>query len=146
MSTCTVKMNGRSYTADEGQTVLQLAAKNGISIPTLCHHPALEAHGGCRLCIVEGKMGKRTRMVTACNYEVWEGLEVLTDSPRVHKNRALTLELLLARCPESTPIRKLAGQYGVSKPRFAALKDDCILCGLCVRVCQNAWAPPSRIS
>ena len=136
-----VKINGRSFPAEEGQTVLQLAAKNGISIPTLCHHPALEAHGGCRLCIVEARMGKRTRMVTACNYGVWDGLEILTDSPRVHKNRKMTIELLLSRCPDSAVLRKLAEAYGLAEPRFPKEKDDCILCGLCVRICRERMGP-----
>ena len=61
-------------------------------------------------------MGARTRMVTACNYEVWEGLEILTDSARVLKNRRMTAELLLARCPEVEMLQKLAGKYGVKSP------------------------------
>jgi heterodisulfide reductase subunit A len=151
-----VTINGRFYPADEGQTILQLAAKNGISIPTLCHHPALEAYGGCRLCIVEARTGKRTRMVTACNYGVWDGLEALTDSPRVHKSRRMTVELLLSRCPDSEPLRTLAAAYGLAEPRFLQSpssgvsrqsggdpkgKDDCILCGLCVRVCRERMGP-----
>jgi heterodisulfide reductase subunit A2 len=137
----TVTINGRALGAEDGQTIIELCAKNGISIPTLCHHPTLEAHGGCRLCIVEAKMGKRTRMVTACNYEVWDGLEVLTDSPRVHKNRKLTMELLIARCPDSPSLRKLGEAYGLAEPRFPKEKDDCILCGLCVRICRERMGP-----
>jgi len=140
----TIKLNGRDVEVHAGQTILDVATQENVKIPTLCHHESLEAHGGCRLCIVEAKMGKRTKMVTSCNYEVWEGLEVLTDSPRVQRNRRMTAELLLSRCPEVEMLKELAGQYGVEKARFANAEitadgkpSDCILCGLCVRICRD---------
>jgi heterodisulfide reductase subunit A len=132
-----MRLNGREVQAEEGRTVLEVARENGADIPTLCHHPALEAYGGCRLCVVEAKAGKRSRLVTSCNYEVGEGLEVQTDSPRVRKSRRLTVELLLSRCPQAAVLQKLAGRYGLERPRFPAETEDCILCGLCVRICRE---------
>ena len=132
-----ITMNGVALQAEPGQTILDAARGRGIEIPTLCHHPALEAYGGCRLCMVEIASGKRRRLVTSCNYEVQDGLEIQTDSERVRRSRALTLELLLSRCPEVESIRKLAAQYGITTPRFPLEKEDCILCGLCVRICRE---------
>ena len=133
----TITLNGAQVQAESGQTILEMARVKGVEIPTLCHHPALEAYGGCRLCMVEIAQGKRQRLVTSCNFEVREGLAVQTDSERVHKSRRMTLELLAARCPEVESIRTLAGKYGVKTPRFPLEKDDCILCGLCVRICRE---------
>ncbi len=136
----TITLNGREVEAHLGETILDVANRENIEIPTLCFHEALEPHGGCRICIVEAHMGKRTKMVTACNYEVWEGLEILTDSPRVHKNRRMTVDLLLSRCPDTAVLKDLASRYGIEQPRFAPGPqgpDDCILCGLCVRICRE---------
>ncbi len=135
--TFTIILNEKEVEAHKGETILEVAKRNQIGIPTLCFHTALEAHGGCRLCLVEAKMGKRTKMVTSCNYEVWEGLEVLTDSPRVHQNRKITVELLLARCPEVKVLQNLAKAYKIKEVRFPQGDDDCILCGLCVRICRE---------
>ena len=133
----TITLNGAQVEAEAGQTILEAAKAKGVEIPTLCYHPALEAYGGCRLCMVEITQGKRKRLVTSCNYEIREGLEVQTDSARVLKSRRMTLELLLSRCPEVESIRKLAAKYGVQTPRFPLEKEDCILCGLCVRICRE---------
>ncbi len=139
--TFTFTLNGAQVQAEAGQTILEAARAKGVEIPTLCHHPALEAYGGCRLCLVEIAQGRRKRLVTSCNYEVREGLEVQTDSERVRKSRRMSLELLLARCPEVEAIRELAGKYGIQTPRFPLEKDDCILCGLCVRICRERMGP-----
>ncbi len=132
-----MKLNGREIRTEAGRALLETARANGVDIPTLCHHQALEAYGGCRLCMVEVKAGRRSRLVTACNYEAAEGLEVQTDSERVHRSRRMTVELLLSRCPEAGVLQELARRYGLEKPRFPAEKEDCILCGLCVRVCRE---------
>ena len=135
MSDIRMLINGKPVSAQTGQTVLEAAASAGIHIPALCSHPAVEAYGACRLCMVEVKVHGRTRLVTSCNYRAAEGLEVQTDTERVRKNRAMTLELLRARCPEVPVIRDLAAAYGAAAGRFPAGTDDCILCGLCVRIC-----------
>ncbi|MCK4307790.1 FAD-dependent oxidoreductase, partial [candidate division WOR-3 bacterium] len=121
----------------EGMTVLDVAKENNIDIPTLCYHEALESFGACRICVVEALSGKWSKLVTACNYPVWDGIEVKTKSERVIKSRKMTLELLLARCPDVKKIQDLAREYGIEKPRFKLEKDNCILCGLCVRICEQ---------
>jgi heterodisulfide reductase subunit A len=104
----------------------------------MCHHKALEPAGMCRICTVELFDGRRTRFVTACNYPIWEGMEVTTDSEDVIQGRKLIVELLLARCPEVPLLQKLAKEYGIeAEPRFKAEEDTCILCGLCTSICEK---------
>jgi heterodisulfide reductase subunit A len=136
----TFKLNGQTVQGEEGQYILQVAEKFGVDIPTLCHHKALEPAGMCRLCTVELFDGRRKRYVTACNYPIWEGMEVNTDSEAVHQGRKLIVELLLARCPEVPLLQKLAAQYGIEESRFEKENDTCILCGLCVRTCEKMGA------
>ena len=133
----TFKLNGKEVQGEKGQYILQVAKKYGVEIPTLCHHEALEPAGMCRLCTVELFDGRRTRFVTACNYPIWEGMEVYTDTDQVHEGRKLIVELLLARCPEVPVLKSLAAKYGIEEPRFRKEGDDCILCGLCVRICER---------
>ncbi len=136
----TLNIDGCELKAEKGRTILQVARENGIDIPTLCHHDALEPYGACRLCIVEISKGKRTRIVTSCLYPVEEGLKVTTNSPRIISNRKMLLELLLARCSKNKVIRELASQMGIEQPSFKSeyLEDnDCIVCGLCVRACEQ---------
>jgi len=134
-----IKMNDSLVSVNGGETVLSAARRHGVPIPTLCHHEAVEAYGGCRLCVVEiGKEG-RTRLVVSCLYPVEEGLEVRTASPKVLESRRMTLELLLARCPDTPAVRALAAQAGIRDTAFHKREnpDACILCGLCVRICQE---------
>ncbi len=133
----TFKLNGREVQGEEGEYILEVAERYGVEIPTLCHHKALEPAGACRLCTVELFDGRRTRFVTACNYPIWEGMEVYTDTDEVRRGRKLIVELLLARCPEVPIIRRLAEDYGIEEPRFKKDEDDCILCGLCTRICER---------
>ena len=134
------KLNGKTVQGEEGQYILQVAEKYGVDIPTLCHHKALEPAGMCRMCTVELYDGRRTRFVTACNYPVWEGMEVITDSEIVHEGRRVIVEMLLARCPEVPLLQNMAKEYGITEPRFKAEDDTCILCGLCTRVCERMGA------
>jgi heterodisulfide reductase subunit A len=136
----TFKLNGKTVQGEEGQTIIQVAEKYDVDIPTLCYYKALEPAGMCRICTVELFDGRRTRFVTACNYPIWEGMEVKTDTEEVHKGRKLIVELLLARCPEVPLLQKLAKQYGIEKPRFKTEEDTCILCGLCTRMCERIGA------
>ncbi|MES0446048.1 MAG: 2Fe-2S iron-sulfur cluster-binding protein, partial [Desulfobacterales bacterium] len=133
----TFKLNGKKVQGEEGEYILQVAEKYGVAIPTLCHHKALEPAGMCRICTVELFDGRRTRFVTACNYPIWEGMEVKTDTEAVHEGRKLIVELLFARCPEATMVKDLAAQYGIEEPRFTKEDDTCILCGLCTRICEK---------
>ncbi len=136
-----ITINGTEYPCNKGETILEVARRNGIRIPTLCYHPGIEPYSVCRLCLVEVFDGRRKRLVTSCSYPITrDGLEVETDTERVHRNRRLVLELLLARVPESEEIRKLAAEYGLEGTRFATRDPEelCILCGLCERACQLA--------
>ena len=135
-----LKIDGQDVTAKEGATILDVAKNMGIKIPTLCYHKALSPFGSCRLCSVEiiDKRG-RSRIVTSCNYPVEEGLVVYTKSEKTIKVRKLLLDLLLARTPNVQKIKDLALEYGVEKTSFwiADENEDCILCGLCTRVCDE---------
>ncbi len=133
----TFKLNGQTVQGEEGQYILQVAEKYGVEIPTLCHHKALDPAGMCRLCTVELFDGRRSRFVTSCNYPIWEGMEVKTESEEVLEGRKLIVELLLSRCPDVQILKDLAKKYNIDKPRFKTGDDDCILCGLCVRICAK---------
>jgi heterodisulfide reductase subunit A2 len=133
----TFKLNGVEVEGEEGQYILQVAQKYGVEIPTLCYHKALDPAGMCRLCTVELFDGRRSRFVTSCNYPIWKGMEVFTDTEAVRSGRRLIIEMLLARCPDVPVIKQLASAYGVQEPRFKKENDDCILCGLCVRMCEK---------
>ena len=139
MTVFKIRINGREQEvkAKEGSvpTILDAAKQFGIAIPTLCHHPALEPYGSCRLCAVEVEKKGRKRFVTACNYPLEEGLVVETGSEGVLAIRRMILELLAARCPGERRIQDLALEYGVTRPRFLLEDESCILCGLCHRVC-----------
>ena len=118
--------------------IIDAAKKLGIFIPTLCYHEALKPYGACRICMVEVIENKRSKLVTSCNYPAKNGLEVFTASDRVKRTREMVVELLLARCPNVPVIRQLAKEMGIKAARFKK-KDDqrCILCGLCVRACEE---------
>jgi len=133
-------IDGRTVEAREGATVLDAARAAGIFIPALCYHPAVVSYGACRLCLVEIKQHNRTRIVTSCCYNVREGLEVSTTSEKAVKARRGVMELLLARSPESEPLKELAQRLGVQGGRLPTVTQsqrDCILCGLCVNVCRE---------
>ncbi len=138
-STVTFMIDGQTVQAGEGWTVLETARHYGIPIPTLCYHEALKPVGACRLCVVEAKEGDRSRVVISCVYPAREGVEILTDTDRVRNVRRWILEMLLAECPASEEIAKLAREYGVNNTRFRIEdpEEQCILCGLCVRVCEE---------
>lgn len=133
-------VDGKNILAPEGTMLLEAIRGAGISIPSLCVHEAVSRSGACRLCVVEIKKGSRTRIVTSCLYAVEEGLMVDTKSERVQNVRRLVMELLLARCPESDVLQKMAKDLGVEpQPRFVPDTDKgkCILCRSCVRVCEE---------
>jgi len=133
----TLTIDGRRVGALPGETVLDAARRVGIEIPTLCYHPALSSYGACRLCVVEVKQRDRRRLVVSCLFPVSEGLEVFTDTERVRKARRGVMELLLARCPNVPQIQEMAREMGVTEPRFPLEDEGCILCGLCVRCCEE---------
>jgi bidirectional [NiFe] hydrogenase diaphorase subunit len=134
-------VDDKAIAVSAGQTILEAVARMpGIgNIPALCYHPAVKPYGACRICTVEVSEdgGSKFKFVAACLYEVKEGLIVKTNTEKVRKLRKGIIELLLARCPNVKRIQELAEEYGIEKPRFVLGDQDCILCGLCVRACQE---------
>lgn len=134
----TFTLDDKELEVEEGKSVLGVAIEQGIDIPTLCYHKELSPYGACRLCLVEIASGPRPRLEASCLYKVTEGLVVKTDTGRVRRARNIMFELLLARCPDSEPIRELAARWGVTAARFRLKEtENCMLCGLCVRVCAE---------
>lgn len=130
-------INGLEVSVEEGTTLLEASRFYGIPIPTLCHMDGLSPSGACRLCIVEIGEGPKSKLVTSCTYPALEGLHVRTASSRVIKARKMILELLLASCPQSKTIQDLASAYDVRQQRFRQEYEDCILCGRCIRMCEE---------
>ena len=162
METVNIKINGKEYAVPQGSTVLEAARAAKIEIPTLCYLKDINAIGACRLCLVEvSEGGKPFRMVTACVYPVTEGMEVLTNTPKIMKSRKLNLELVLSNhdkkclsCTRNTTceLQKLCNEYGVDENYFKGemnkyeidesspiIRDNnkCILCRRCVAVCSK---------
>ena len=133
----TMQINGLDVTVERGTTVLEAARFLGLPIPTLCHMDGLSPYGACRLCVVEIGEGARSRLVTSCTYPAEEGLKVRTATKRVVRARKMVLELLLATCPQSKVVQDLASAHAVRQQRFKQEHEDCIMCGLCVRMCEE---------
>lgn len=156
----TLTIDGKKVTVRKLLTVLDAIKKLDIPIPTLCHHPELTPFGGCRLCIV--KIEGIARPATACTTPVSEGMEVITTSPLLENMRRTTLELLLSDHPDDCRIceragdcnlQELAYSYGIRENRFLGERrvykkrdgnpfveremEKCILCGKCVRICEE---------
>jgi NADH dehydrogenase/NADH:ubiquinone oxidoreductase subunit G len=132
-----ITLNGVNVQVEEGWTILEAAKFYGANIPTLCSHDGLEPYGSCRLCVVEIGERDRSKLVVSCIHPVKEGLKIRTHTPRVVKARKMLVELLVARCPTSKVLQDLAAELGVDKVRFKPKNEDCILCGLCVRMCKE---------
>jgi predicted molibdopterin-dependent oxidoreductase YjgC len=160
MATVNLTIDGQKITARRGQTVLEAATAAGIKIPTLCHHPALEPIGACRVCLIE--VSRQQPLHPACTYQVTEGLSVETRSPRVEEARRFVLELLLSDHPldcmtceraGDCELQDLAYEYGIKESRLPGVQhayaldsanpfyerdyNKCILCRRCVRACSE---------
>ncbi len=139
----TLTVNGRRVTVPDDAYILDATRAAGLEVPTLCQFDGLEPWGGCRLCVVdmwlEGWDADWFKMVTACNHPVAEGMRVVTDSDRVLATRQVVMDLLLARCPETPLVQKIAAKFGIQKTSYEPNPEptDCILCGLCTRVCDH---------
>jgi NADH dehydrogenase/NADH:ubiquinone oxidoreductase subunit G len=148
----TVTIDDRPIKAVPGESILQVARRAGIWIPTLCYHEAVEPYGACRLCVVEIDRGGWWKVVTSCNFPIRGDLTVRVNSERAIRARRGVMELLLARCPDSPELRDLAarmGVFGTPYPHVTEAQRNCILCGLCVHVCADvigasAIAPAGR--
>ncbi|MBI5021855.1 MAG: (2Fe-2S)-binding protein [Ignavibacteriales bacterium] len=132
-----IKINGLPVSVEEGTTILEAAEFLGFPIPTLCHMDGLTPYGACRLCVVEIGEGLKSKLVSSCTYPVEEGMKIRTSSNRVIRARKMVIELLLASCPQSKIIQDIASAHEVRQQRFRQEHEECILCGLCVRMCKE---------
>jgi len=130
-------IDGKRVEGEEERSVLEVALDAGIEIPHLCHNEAVKPYGACRLCLVEVSRRGRSRMTTSCTYPVLEGIEVFTQTEKVLRARRMILELILAMCPGDALIQEMAREMGIQEVRFKKEEKDCILCGLCARVCDE---------
>jgi len=133
----TLNIDGLDVPVEPATTLLEAVRFYGFPIPTLCHMDGLTPYGACRLCIVEIGEGDRAKLVTSCTYPAQEGLVVRTASSRVLRARRVVVELLLGSCPQSKTIQDIASALGVRQQRFRQEYEDCILCGRCVRMCEE---------
>lgn len=163
MSMITLKINGKEIKAEQGKTVLEAALENDIYIPNLCNHPDLVPSGNCRMCIVdiEGRRGA----TISCTTPVEENMVVTTDNENISHIRQTTLELIHANhtqdctnCSSNSAceLQKVTAYVGVNEDRLSKLRrtrqhfdiDDsnpffsldnnkCIMCGICVRTCDE---------
>jgi len=136
-SEITLTIDNKEVKVAAGMTVLQAAQHAGIHIPTLCHHEKLEAFGGCRLCIVEVESRGWTSYVVSCLYPVAKDIVVRTRSEKVDKVRKVIVEELMAHAPDAPELVRLAEEYGADRERFERQESFCIVCGLCVRYCDE---------
>ncbi len=133
----TITINGKACECEKGEYLLQIARRNGIEIPTLCHHDAIAGQGSCRLCIVEVFERGRGKIVVSCVYPVEQECEVFTDNEKVRRQRVMILRMLQSRAPESAEIAALCEKYDAPKiDRFIRVDGSkCVLCGLCAKAC-----------
>jgi iron-only hydrogenase group A len=155
-----IKINGRPCEAQAGETIHEVAGRAGVRIPTLCHIQGMLPSGACRICVVEVE-GQRG-LVPSCSYPAQEGMAVQTHSPKAVEARRTIVELLLANHPDDClycvrsgdcSLQDLAELHGVRQRRYPGARrvhpldvsspalvrdpDKCILCGKCVRVCEE---------
>lgn len=137
-----ITINGREVEVEEDQTILEVARAEGIGIPTFCSHEELKPYGACRMCVVEIKESSSgvEGLEPACQYRVEPDLVVETNTDRVKSARKVICELLLARAPDNERLQQQANVLDIDEPRVKleeVEEEKCILCGLCVRVCDE---------
>ena len=134
-----IKIDGNLYEGRPDETLMELAKRNNIDIPHLCHKKGFEGLGRCRLCLVEVLERGRKKVVSSCVYPLSDGIEVNTSSDKIRKLRKDIVFLLLLKTPNNDYIKNLAEEYGVTKiDRYENKEEeDCILCGLCVKACEK---------
>jgi NADH-quinone oxidoreductase subunit G len=145
-----------------GETILELCNKVGIDLPTFCYHPDISVFGACRMCIVEVDNGKWSGILPACSSKAADGMVVRTNTAQIRKMRKMIVELMLAShdqqcttCPKSENCRlqSVAKSLGITHVRFQSMPctlprdytspsiardpSKCVLCGNCVRVCNE---------
>jgi len=137
-----IVIDGKECRAEHGEYILDVAKRNGIHIPALCHSEALPGQGNCRMCIVEIIDNSRRKIVTSCSYPITKEIEVVTCSEKIKKMRKTIMRLISARAPSSDLIKQLSEEYDLPpETKFKIDKEEkCILCGLCVRACGEVGA------
>jgi formate dehydrogenase major subunit len=153
--TLTFKLDGRDVTAQVGETIIQVADREGVEIPRLCYKPGLEPAGNCRACMVEVN-GERTLAASCCRVAT-AGMDVKTNTERALKSQKLVLELLQSDLPETpftrhNEVDEWSLKRDVGLPRFAPRPstpmdashaaitvnlDACIQCTRCLRACRD---------
>jgi NADH-quinone oxidoreductase subunit G len=158
--TIKLRIDSVEVEVEKGKTILEAAQLAGIRIPTLCHDRRLIPFGACRLCIVQQK-GK-SELLPSCFTPAKEGMEIITRSPEIFDSRRLQLQLILLNHPMICPrcekegeceLQRLVYEYGVEEtlypwermifppddrsPLLQRDPDKCILCGRCVRICDE---------
>lgn len=133
-----VIIDGREVEVQEEKTILELAKKLDIKIPTLCHHDGLKPYGACRLCIVEIEKNGSKVLDASCTRFIEDGMVIKTTSKELVEKRKLIAELLLARTLGSKKSKEIFKKLGVTKSRFEGKNYNCLLyCGRCVRICKE---------
>jgi bidirectional [NiFe] hydrogenase diaphorase subunit len=132
-------INGAGIRAHKGANVLDVALGNGICIPHLCHVRTFTPIGACRICIVELIKNGRSKVTTSCTLEVEEGMVIQAHSDKILKARKNIAEMLVAEAPNSRAIQDIAVRCGVKSVRYPFRSNDCVLCGRCVRACNELW-------
>jgi formate dehydrogenase alpha subunit len=163
MNKVMLTIDGKKILSDPYKTILEAASENDIYIPNLCHHPDLDPSGVCRMCIVEIK--GRPGQIISCKTPVEEGMEVSTDNNEIKHTRQTSLELLHANhtqdctnCIKNNQcqLQKVTAFVGIDKERFERMRktkidievdtsnpffnldhNKCILCGICIRTCDE---------
>ncbi|MFN8258302.1 MAG: NADH-dependent [FeFe] hydrogenase, group A6 [Bacteroidales bacterium] len=155
-----IQVNNQQLQAQKGQTILEALNANGIKVPTLCHIKDMLPTGSCRICVVENR--KTGKLIPSCSQPVEENMDLLTNSPRVNEARKTIIELLLSNHPDdclycprnmNCELQTLSNTYHVRERQIRGVKNHnhldlssasivrdpakCILCGRCVRVCEE---------
>ncbi|MCX5779954.1 MAG: 2Fe-2S iron-sulfur cluster-binding protein [Firmicutes bacterium] len=121
-----------------GVTILEAARQHGIHIPTLCYHEAFGGQGMCRMCMVEVEKANSRQIVAACTYPIHAEIEVHTSTPAIEKGRRTIVSLLYRSAPNSEFMARLYREYNCVENRLEINTNErCILCRLCVRVCEE---------
>jgi len=138
-----ITIDGAIIKAPRGSNVLDVALDAGICIPSLCHIRGVTPLGGCRICIVEVVKNGWSKVTASCTLEVEEGMIVLAHSEKILKARKNIAEMLVAEAPNSRAVQDIAVRCGVKEVRYPFRRNNCVLCGRCVRACSEVWQSKS---